>query len=78
MRVDPFNQPPPELGNQYDDDPALRAYLDRVLPEDAKEAIAAELREMGELADGELYRMQLEDRRSHNGARGASGSIRSR
>jgi len=62
MRVEPFNQPPPELGNQYDDDPALRAYLDRVLPEDAKAEIVESLRAMGELAGGELYQLQLADR----------------
>jgi hypothetical protein len=27
-----FTQTPPALGNQYDDDSALRAYLTRVLP----------------------------------------------
>nr|NIR42907.1 acyl-CoA dehydrogenase [Gemmatimonadota bacterium]NIW74171.1 acyl-CoA dehydrogenase [Gemmatimonadota bacterium] len=62
MRVDPFNQPPPELGNQYDDDPALRACIERVIPEGDREAVVESLREMGELSGGELYRMQLEDR----------------
>ncbi|RLB49151.1 MAG: acyl-CoA dehydrogenase [Deltaproteobacteria bacterium] len=62
MQVDSFNQPPPELGNQYDDDPALRAYLDRVLPQEFKEEIAESLGVMGEHAGGELYQMQLEDR----------------
>ena len=29
----PFVQPPPELGNQYEDDPSLRSYLARTLPD---------------------------------------------
>jgi alkylation response protein AidB-like acyl-CoA dehydrogenase len=62
MRVDPFNQPPPELGNQYDDDPALRACIERVIPESDQAEVVETLREMGELSGGELYRMQLEDR----------------
>jgi acyl-CoA dehydrogenase len=33
MQVQPFNQSPPTLGNQYDDDRVLRSYLRRVLPE---------------------------------------------
>ncbi|HJL17420.1 MAG TPA: acyl-CoA dehydrogenase family protein [Sandaracinaceae bacterium LLY-WYZ-13_1] len=60
--MQPFNQPPPELGNQYDEDRALRQYLARVLPPDALRDVEPSLREMGELAGGELYRMQLEDR----------------
>ncbi len=58
----PFNQPPPELGNQYDDDRALRQYLARVLPGDVLAEVEPSLREMGELAGGELYRMQQADR----------------
>lgn len=58
----PFNQPPPELGNQYSDDRVLRAYLRRVVPVEVLRAIEAELAEMGELAGGELYRLQLADR----------------
>nr|MDQ3036790.1 acyl-CoA dehydrogenase family protein [Myxococcota bacterium] len=64
MKVTPYNQPPPELGNQWDDDRPLRSLLARALPDDARAAIEAELREMGELAGGELYRMQLADRES--------------
>ncbi len=60
--MQPFNQPPPALGNQYDDDRALRQYLARVLPRDVLEAIEPELRELGALAGGELYAMQLADR----------------
>lgn len=57
-----FFQDPPALGNQYDDDRVLRSYLSRALPPDLREAITPSLREMGELAGGRLYRMQLEDR----------------
>ncbi len=58
----PFNQPAPQLGNQYTDDRVLRSYLKRALPVDFLKAIERELVELGELAGGELYRMQLEDR----------------
>ncbi|EYF08601.1 acyl-CoA dehydrogenase family protein [Chondromyces apiculatus] len=57
-----FFQDPPALGNQFDDDQALRSYLSRALPQDVREAITPSLREMGELAGGTLYRMQREDR----------------
>ncbi|HSN96789.1 MAG TPA: hypothetical protein VLS89_00780, partial [Candidatus Nanopelagicales bacterium] len=59
-----FFQDPPALGNQLDDDRALRSYLSRALPPDVRAAIMPSLREMGELAGGRLYRMQIEDRRS--------------
>jgi acyl-CoA dehydrogenase len=58
----PFNQPPPQLGNQYQDDRALRSYLARALPADVLREIEPSLLEMGELAGGELYRLQLADR----------------
>lgn len=60
MLINPFNQPPPRLDNQYDDDRVLRSYLRRVVPP----AVLAEpsLRQMGELAGGDLYEMQLADR----------------
>jgi len=57
-----FLQPPPELGNQYDDDRVLGAYLRRVLAAEVLVEIEPELREMGELAGGELYRASLADR----------------
>ncbi|HEY8430504.1 MAG TPA: acyl-CoA dehydrogenase family protein, partial [Sandaracinaceae bacterium] len=60
--MQPFNQPPPELGNQYDEDRAFVRYLARVLPPDVLAEIEPELRELGALAGGELYRMQLADR----------------
>ena len=64
-RAEPgFLQPPPELGNQYDDDRVLSAYLRRSLPAGVLAEIEPELREMGELAGGELYRASLADRRN--------------
>lgn len=60
----PFNQPAPQLGNQYTDDRVLRSYLARVLPAGMLAAVEAELIELGELAGGELYRLQLADRRN--------------
>jgi alkylation response protein AidB-like acyl-CoA dehydrogenase len=57
-----FIQTPPELGNQYTTDRALRGLLERALPGDVLHEIEASLNEMGELAGGELYRMQLADR----------------
>jgi alkylation response protein AidB-like acyl-CoA dehydrogenase len=58
----PFSQASPELRNQYSEDRVLRGYLLRVLPTEVLAAIEPELAEMGELAGGELYRMQLADR----------------
>ena len=50
-----FLQTAPALGNQYDDDRALRSLLARLLP---PEVLAA----VGALAGGALYRFQLADR----------------
>lgn len=58
----PFNQPAPQLGNQYSDDRVLRSYLARVLPAGMLAAIEGELLELGELTGGELYRLQIADR----------------
>ncbi len=58
----PFNQPAPALENQYTSDRVLRSYLARVLPAQMHKAIEHELMELGELAGGELYRLQLADR----------------
>ena len=58
----PFIQAPPELGNQYTADRALRSYLSRALPADVRAGIEPELTAMGERAGGELYRFQLADR----------------
>jgi len=57
-----FQQSPPSLGNQYDDDRVLRSYLARVLPETMLREIEPSLREMGRLAGGDLYQLQLADR----------------
>jgi len=57
-----FFQDPPELGNQFDDDRVLRSYLARTLEDDQREIVLPTLREMGELAGGELYRLQIADR----------------
>ena len=58
----PFNQPAPELGNQYADDRVLRSYVARMLPPEVRRAVEPMLSAMGELSGGELYRMQLADR----------------
>ena len=57
-----FQQSPPTLGNQYEDDRVLRSYLARVLPETMLSEIEPSLRELGRLAGGDLYQMQLADR----------------
>src|SRR5688500_1870582 len=58
----PFQQMPPQLGNQYEDDRVLRSYLARVLPAEMLREIEASLADMGRLAGGELYELQLADR----------------
>ena len=58
----PFQQAPPTLGNQYEDDRVLRTYLARVLPGEMLREIEPSLSEMGRLAGGELYQLQLADR----------------
>lgn len=58
----PFLQTPPQLGNQYEDDRVLRSYLARVLPVEMLREIKASLAELGRLAGGELYELQLADR----------------
>lgn len=57
-----FQQQPPSLGNQYDDDLALKSYLRRVLPTDVLHDIEPELSELGRLTGDQLYQMQLADR----------------
>ena len=56
-----FQQSPPELGNQYDDDRVLRQYLKRVLPREVIGDIEAEMRSMGALSGGRLYQMHLDE-----------------
>lgn len=58
----PFQQTSPQLGNQYEDDRVLRSYLARVLPREMLREIEGSLAEMGRLAGGELYELQLADR----------------
>lgn len=58
----PFFQTPPALGHGFDGDRVLRSYLARTLPSDVRAAITPELRELGALASGPLYQMQLDDR----------------
>ena len=60
--MSPFNQPAPALDNQYTSDRVLRSYLARVLPAGMLAAIKREFIELGELAGGELYRLQIADR----------------
>jgi len=57
-----FFQAPPELGNQYRDDRVLRSYLARVFDPEQQQRAEALLEPMGELAGGELYRLQQADR----------------
>jgi acyl-CoA dehydrogenase len=57
-----FIQSPPRLGNQFADDAFLHSWLRRKLPPDVLQDIEADLQAMGELAGGDLYRLQLEDR----------------
>ncbi|MFN7088007.1 MAG: acyl-CoA dehydrogenase family protein [Burkholderiales bacterium] len=57
-----FVQTPPAIGNQYREDRVLRSYLARALPADVRTEIEASLDALGELAGGQLYRMQLADR----------------
>jgi acyl-CoA dehydrogenase len=57
-----FQQAPPTLGNQYEDDSVLRSYLMRSVPADVLREIKPTLVEMGRLAGGDLYQRQLADR----------------
>jgi len=57
-----FTQAPPRLGNQFDDDPLLGCWLARTIPAAVAASLTDELREIGGLAGGELYRLQLADR----------------
>ena len=59
-----FRQTPPALGNQYEDDRVLRSYLTRALPPEMLREIEPALSELGRLAGGDLYRLQLADRQN--------------
>ena len=56
-----FTQSPPGLGNQFDEDPLLGSWLKRSLPATLNAELHSELRELGALAGGELYRLQQAD-----------------
>jgi len=56
----PFTQSPPTLGNQWDEDRALRSLLERILPAGVLAEVEPSLREMGRLS-AELYPRQLAD-----------------
>jgi acyl-CoA dehydrogenase len=56
-----FFQDPPRLGNQYDEDPMLPAFLARSFGGDELAAIEPELRELGDLSAGKFRDMQLAD-----------------
>jgi alkylation response protein AidB-like acyl-CoA dehydrogenase len=57
-----FVQAAPQLGNQYRDDEFLRSYLRRKVPAPVLAAIESQLDELGAIAGGELYELQLADR----------------
>ncbi|HKQ51993.1 MAG TPA: acyl-CoA dehydrogenase family protein [Pyrinomonadaceae bacterium] len=57
-----FRQMPPTLGNQYEDDRVLRSFLRRSLPAEVLREVEPSLAEMGQLAGGRLYQLQLADR----------------
>src|SRR6476660_185574 len=57
-----FQQEPPTLGNQYLDDRVLRSYLARIFPVEMLRETEDSLVEMGRLAGGDLYQLQLADR----------------
>lgn len=59
---DLFIQSPPQLGNQYTDDVFLQSCLRRLLPPHVLQDIEPQLHEMGRMAGGELYELQLADR----------------
>ena len=59
-QADLFSQAPPRLGNQYDDDRLLQSLIRRHFPDELAD-VEEQLRSLGELTGGELYRMQLEE-----------------
>jgi acyl-CoA dehydrogenase len=59
---DIFVQAAPQLGNQYRDDQFLRSYLQRKIPAATLSTIVPDLDQLGEIAGGELYSLQLADR----------------
>ena len=59
---DIFVQAAPQLGNHYLDDHFLRSYLQRKVPAATLSTIAPDLDQLGAIAGGELYSLQLADR----------------
>jgi len=59
-----FVQAPPELGNQFRDDPLLRSWLRRQLSETQLRSLRDEFDELGDIVGGRLYRLQLADRQN--------------
>ncbi|MEQ9495485.1 MAG: acyl-CoA dehydrogenase family protein [Deltaproteobacteria bacterium] len=57
-----FFQAPPRLGNQFDEDPLAREFVQRVLPDDVRTKVDAEYRHLGDFAGGDLYEAMLADR----------------
>ncbi len=57
-----FTQAAPRLGNQFRDDPLMGSWLRRSFPPDLARSLAGELDELGALAGGPLYELQLADR----------------
>ena len=57
-----FIQAPPVLGNQFRDDAFLQSFLRASCRPPMLQRIEAELADLGALAGGELYRLQLNDR----------------
>jgi alkylation response protein AidB-like acyl-CoA dehydrogenase len=58
-----FFQAPPDLGNTFDDDRMLRSFIARKVPGDARAKVEGELREVGAIAGGPLYKRALEEGR---------------
>jgi alkylation response protein AidB-like acyl-CoA dehydrogenase len=59
-----FTQIPPALGNTYESDVVLRAFLERHLPGEVLREIEPSLREMGRLSGGPLHELFREDEAS--------------
>ena len=59
-----FTQTPPTLGNSFRDDPLLGSWLRRTLPNAICAVLNPELDDIGAVAAGDLYRLQLADRRN--------------
>jgi len=57
-----FDQPAPQLGNQYQGDRVLCSNLRWTLSNDVMRSVEVELASVGKLAGGELYNALLADR----------------